>query len=37
MCMPHGKGMILMALCYMTPQRDDAIRARVDEYGAIVR
>jgi len=35
--LPHVKGMILMAPYYMEPNRADAMRARMDEYGAIVR
>ncbi len=35
--LPHVKGMILMAPYYMEPNRQDAMRARMDEYGAIVR
>lgn len=35
--LPHVKGMILMAPYYMEPNRGDAMRARMDEYGAIVR
>lgn len=35
--LPHVKGMILMAPYYMTPQREDAMRARMDAYGAAVR
>ena len=35
--LPHVKGMILMAPYYMEPNRQDAMRARMDEYGTIVR
>ncbi|MDD3409827.1 MAG: SGNH/GDSL hydrolase family protein [Eubacteriales bacterium] len=35
--LPHVKGMILMTPYYMTPERTDAMRARMDEYGAVVR
>ena len=34
--MPYVKGMILMSPYYMEPNRQDAMRARMDEYGAIV-
>lgn len=35
--LPHVKGMILMTPYFMEPNRADAMRARMDEYGAIVR
>ncbi len=35
--LPHVKGMILMTPYFMEPNRADAMRARMDEYGAVVR
>ncbi len=35
--LPRVKGMILMTPFFMEPNRSDAMRARMDEYGAIVR
>lgn len=35
--LPRVKGMILMTPYYMEPNRGDAMRARMDEYGAVVR
>ncbi len=35
--LPRVKGMILMTPYYMEPNRQDAMRARMDEYGAIVK
>ncbi len=35
--LPLVKGMILMTPYYMEPNRGDAMRARMDEYGAIVK
>ena len=35
--LPHVKGMILMTPYFMEPNRLDPMRARMDEYGAIVR
>lgn len=35
--LPQTKGMILMAPYYMEPNRQDPMRARMDEYGAVVR
>ena len=35
--LPHVKGMILMSPYFMEPNRLDPMRARMDEYGAIVR
>ena len=35
--LPHVKGMILMTPYFMEPNRSDAMRARMDAYGAIVR
>ena len=35
--LPHVKGMILMTPYYMEPNRQDLMRARMDEYGAIVK
>ena len=37
MTMPHVKGMILMSPYYMEPNRQDSMRARMDQYGAIVK
>lgn len=34
--LPHVKGMILMTPYFMEPNRADPMRARMDEYGAIV-
>jgi lysophospholipase L1-like esterase len=34
---PQVKGLILMAPFYIEPNRDDAMRARMDQYGAIVK
>lgn len=34
--LPHVKGMILMAPYFMEPNRDDPMRARMDEYGMVV-
>ena len=35
--LPTVKGMVLMTPYFMEPNKDDAMRARMDEYGAIVR
>ena len=35
--LPHVKGMILMTPYFMEPNRQDAMRARMDEYGQAVR
>ena len=35
--LPNVKGMVLMTPYFMEPNKDDAMRARMDEYGAIVR
>lgn len=35
--LPHAKGMILMTPFFMEPSRQDAMRARMDEYGAVVK
>ena len=35
--LPHVKGMILMTPYFMEPNRADPMRARMDEYGEIVR
>jgi lysophospholipase L1-like esterase len=35
--LPAVKGLILMTPFYIEPNRQDAMRARMDEYGAIVR
>ena len=35
--LPHAKGMILMTPFFMEPNRQDAMRARMDEYGAVVK
>ena len=35
--LPHVKGMILMSPYFMEPNRLDPMRARMDEYGGIVR
>ena len=35
--LPHVKGMILMTPYFMEPNRADPMRARMDEYGAIVK
>ena len=35
--LPHVKGMILMTPYYMETNRQDAMRARMDQYGAIVK
>lgn len=35
--LPHVKGMILMTPYFMEPNKQDPMRARMDEYGAIVR
>ena len=35
--LPHVKGMILMTPFFMEPNRQDAMRARMDEYGAVVK
>ena len=35
--LPRVKGMILMTPYYMEPNKTDAMRARMDEYGAIVK
>jgi len=35
--LPHVKGMILMAPYFMEPNKADTMRARMDEYGAIVK
>ncbi len=34
---PKLKGLIMMAPFYLEPNRDDAMRARMDQYGAIVK
>ena len=35
--LPRVKGMVLMTPYFMEPNRQDAMRARMDEYGAIVK
>ena len=35
--LPHVQGMILMTPHFMEPNRQDSMRVRMDEYGAIVR
>ncbi len=35
--LPHVKGMVLMTPYFMEPNRQDPMRARMDEYGAIVK
>lgn len=35
--LPHVRGMILMTPCFVEPSANDAMRARIDEYGALVR
>ena len=35
--LPHVKGMILMSPFFMEPNKADAMRIKMDEYGAIVR
>ena len=35
--LPHVKGMILMTPYYMEPNTEDPMRARMDQYGAIVK
>lgn len=35
--LPHVKGMVLMAPYFMEPNQQDPMRARMDEYGAIVK
>lgn len=35
--LPHVKGMILMTPYFMEPNRKDPMRARMDEYGKVVR
>lgn len=35
--LPHVRGMILMTPCFVEPSATDAMRARIDEYGALVR
>ena len=35
--LPHVQGMILMTPYFMEPNRQDSMRVRMDEYGAIVR
>lgn len=35
--LPHVKGMVLMTPYFMEPKRQDPMRARMDEYGAIVK
>ena len=35
--LPNVKGMILMTPYFMEPNREDPMRARMDEYGAIVK
>lgn len=35
--LPHVRGMILMTPCYVEASTADAMRARMDDYGAIVR
>ncbi|MBQ6645575.1 MAG: SGNH/GDSL hydrolase family protein [Clostridia bacterium] len=37
MTLPHVKGMILMTPYYMEPNTRDPMRARMDQYGAIVK
>ncbi len=34
---PTVKGMVLMTPFYIEPNRQDAMRARMDQYGAVVR
>jgi lysophospholipase L1-like esterase len=35
--LPHVKGLILLAPFYLEPHRGDAMRARMDEYGGLMR
>ena len=35
--LPHVKGMVLMTPYFMEPNRQDPMRARMDEYGTIVK
>lgn len=35
--LPHVKGMVMMTPYFMEPNRQDPMRARMDEYGAIVK
>lgn len=35
--LPHVRGLVLMTPCYVENNRTDAMRARMDEYGAIVK
>lgn len=35
--LPHVKGLVLMTPFYIEPNREDAMRAQMDRYGAIVR
>ena len=35
--LPHVKGMILMTPFFMEPNRQDPMRVRMDEYGAVVK
>ncbi|MBE5784123.1 MAG: GDSL family lipase [Clostridiales bacterium] len=35
--LPHVKGMILMTPYFMEPKKQDSMRARMDEYGAVVK
>lgn len=35
--LPHVKGMVLMTPYYIEPNPQDAMRAKMDEYGAVVR
>ncbi len=35
--LPHVKGMILMTPYFMEPNRQDSMRARMDEYGLVVK
>ena len=35
--LPHVKGMVLMTPYFMEPNQSDPMRARMDEYGAIIR
>lgn len=35
--LPHVTGMVLMTPYYMEPQREDPMRKRMDQYGAVVK
>ena len=35
--LPHVKGMVLMTPYFMEPNQSDPMRARMDEYGAVIR